>query len=165
MIGLVVNAPAVLVGLALAAGLCVSQESVDPPPRVEATVTRAVDGDSLDARVDGMRTALGFLGVAAPGLTQACGTEALARSQELVGDRVLLESDPFYELDERGRRLFYVFTADGVWVEEVLIREGLAFANRVDATHGPYLAQLQSEAEAAGVGCLWGGNQPHLNLL
>ena len=28
----------------------------------EATVTRAVTGDSLDARVDGMRTALGYVG-------------------------------------------------------------------------------------------------------
>jgi endonuclease YncB( thermonuclease family) len=124
---------------------------------IEATVTRTIDGDSLDARVFNNRTAVGYLGAETPPANQACGQEALARNRELADSRVLLASDPAYELDERGRRLFYAYTVDGQSIEEILIREGLARAVRSDAGRGPALATLQAEAESAGRGCLWGG--------
>ena len=37
-------------------------------------------------------------------------------------------SDPLYEFDVLGRRLYYAFTVDGVSIDEVLVREGLARA-------------------------------------
>jgi endonuclease YncB( thermonuclease family) len=124
---------------------------------IEATVTRTIDGDSLDARVSDNRTAVGYLGAEAPPANQPCGQEALARNQELADSQVLLMQDPAYDLDERGRRLFYAYTADGRSIEELLIREGLARAVRLDGSRGPELAALQAEAESAGRGCLWGG--------
>ena len=123
-----------------------------------ATVNRVIDGSSLDAHVDGQRTAVAYLGAAAPSLRAPCGAEAAERNRELADDGVLLESDPAYELDERGLRLFYAFTLDGATlIDEALIREGLAIAVRTDARYGERLAQLQTEAAAAGVGCLWVG--------
>jgi endonuclease YncB( thermonuclease family) len=151
-----------LVSAALAVGMCVAPAESAPNAQnalAEALVTRAVSGDALDARVDGMRTALGLLGVRAPSPNEPCGAEALARTQELAGDRVLIQSDAAYDLDARGLRLFYGFSLDGTSIDETLIREGLGYAERTDAQYGAYLAGVQAEAEAAGVGCLWGGTE------
>jgi endonuclease YncB( thermonuclease family) len=144
--------------LGLATSLCFAQDAPAEQPQLsEVLVTRAMDGDSLDARVDTFRTALGYLGVETPAINEPCGREALARNMELASDRILVEADPAYEFDERGRRLFYAYTVDGVWIDEVLIREGFGFAIRTDTARGAHLAQVQAEAELAGVGCLWGG--------
>lgn len=124
----------------------------------EALVRRVVDGQSLDAYLSGNRTFIGYLGAQSPYANQPCGREALARNRELVADRVLLEEDPTYLLDEHGRRLYYAYTRDGVSIDETLVREGLAWAVRGDARYGAYLAALQAEAEAAGRGCLWDGS-------
>lgn len=129
----------------------------DDEPILEATVTRAVDGSSLDAHVDGRRTALGYLGAEAPAPTQPCGREALDRNRQLAGSRVRLVDEPTHQFDEAGRRLYYVFTVDGESIEDILVREGLARAVRTDASRGPHLMALQAEAEAAGRGCLWDG--------
>jgi endonuclease YncB( thermonuclease family) len=123
---------------------------------VEATVTRAVDGSSLDAHVFGARTALGYLGAEVLPSNEPCGREALDRNRELAGTQVLVLGDPTYQLDDRGRRLYYAFTLDGQSIDGILIREGLARAARTDARYGPELAALQAEAEAAHRGCLWG---------
>lgn len=127
------------------------------PEPIEATVSRTIDGDSLDARVLNNRTAVGYLGAETPPANQACGRQALERNKELADSRVLLYQDPAYEFDARGRRLFYAYTADGQSIEEILIREGLARAVRQDGSRGPELAAIQAEAESAGRGCLWGG--------
>jgi endonuclease YncB( thermonuclease family) len=145
--------------LMLASTLWSATSSGDEPesdePMVDASVTRVIDGSSLDAHVDGKRTALGYLGVDVPGLHQPCGQEAFNRNRELVGSRVRLEEDASYQFDEIGRRLYYVFTADGQSIEETLVREGLAHAVRTDGHRGAVLVALQAEAEAAGRGCLW----------
>ena len=122
---------------------------------VEAFVTRAVDGNALDAHVEGNRTLVGYLGAETPARNQPCGLEAMARSQELAGRRLYLETDPTHVFDARGRRLYYAYTADGASIDEALIREGLARAVRTDARYGAYLAMIQAEAE--GRGCLWRG--------
>jgi endonuclease YncB( thermonuclease family) len=124
---------------------------------IEAMVTRAVDGSSVDAHVLGARTALGYLGADVMAANHPCGREALERNRELAGSQLLLLDDPIYQFDERGRRLYYAFTPDGRSIEAILIREGLAWAARTDASRGPELAALQAEAEAAGQGCLWSG--------
>jgi endonuclease YncB( thermonuclease family) len=150
--------------LTLVGTLCPAAGSSAPAPTavaqealIEATVTRVIDGNSLDARVYGNRTAVGYLGAETPAPNQPCGQEALERNRELAGTRVLLEEDPAYQFGEMRRRLYYAYTPEGVSIEETLVREGLARAVRTDASRGAYLAAVQAEAEAAGRGCLWGG--------
>ncbi len=131
--------------------------AVDEAEAIEATVTRVIDGHSLDARVMGNRTAVGYLGVETPNRNAPCGEQALERNRELAAGRVLLEEDWSYQLDDVGRRLFYAYTADGRSIDEILIREGLGRAVRTDARHGALLEAVQAEAQAAGRGCLWSG--------
>src|SRR5207249_3250703 len=125
-----------------------------------AEVVRVIDGSTLDARMGGSRTAIGYLGARAPAANQTCGPEALARNQELAGTEVMLEEDPAYTLDEIDRRLYYVFTTDGISIDDVLVREGLAYASRPDAHYGPILAAAELDARQAQRGCLWTEAQP-----
>jgi endonuclease YncB( thermonuclease family) len=129
------------------------------PAFIEATVTRVIDGMTLDAYVAGQRTAIRYLGAESLPSNQPCGTEALARNRQLAGTRVLLEEDSKYQFDGAGQQLYYAYTADGQSIDATLVREGLARAVRLDASHGAELAQLQAEAQAAGRGCLWSGSR------
>jgi endonuclease YncB( thermonuclease family) len=124
-------------------------------PLIEATVTRVIDGSSLDAHIDGKRVAVGYLGVDVPQLNAPCGQEAFIRNKELAGSKVLLQEDATYQMDEIGRKLYNVFTEDGRSIEEALVREGLARAARTDALYGTALADLEATAKAANEGCIW----------
>lgn len=121
----------------------------------DALITRVVDGDTLDAQVNGMRTPVGYLGVSVPDLNQPCGNEALARNQELTAAGVILQPDPLYTSDERHRTLYYAFTPDGTSIDATLVSEGLAHAVRTDAAQGAALAAAEADASANNRGCLW----------
>ncbi len=133
----------------------------DEPQLLNAVINRPIDGDTLDASIDGVRTPVGLLGAIAPPLSAPCGQAAAARLAELAGGEVLLQPDPDYSslLDPRRRRLFYAYTADGISIDETLVAEGLAHAAYPGAGHGQTLADLEQEAEANAQGCLW-TNQP-----
>ena len=122
-----------------------------------ASITRVVDGSTLDAQVEGNRTPVGYLGVSVPDLNQPCGQQAFQRNVELTAGGVLLQPDPLYDSDDHHRRLFYAYTPDGESIDATLIREGLAHATRTDAAHGAELAALEAEAQANAQGCLWTG--------
>jgi endonuclease YncB( thermonuclease family) len=94
------------------------------------TVTRVVDGDTVDARLaDGRELAVRLIGIDAPEAGE-CGTdpagEALRRLVE--GQAVNLVGDPTQDaMDRFGRSLFYVDRAgDGLDVGEEMLRRGWA---------------------------------------
>jgi len=149
----------VAAALLLVPGSLRAQEAEDPVP--EAQVTRVIDGSTLDAQVNGMRVPIGYLGVDTPPANQPCGQQALERNRELAGDHVLLMSDPQFEFDAAGRRLYYAFTPDGVSIDEELIREGLGRAVRTEAVEGSQLQAAEADAQAAGRGCVWDGSSPY----
>jgi endonuclease YncB( thermonuclease family) len=125
------------------------------PAGVDARVTRVIDGSTLDAVVAGVRTAVGYIGAAPPPGNTPCGRAATARNAELAGTAVRLETDPAYEQDSAGRKLYYAYTTEGELIEAVLVREGLARAAGVDGRHGAELAAADAAAQTAGSGCLW----------
>ena len=145
----------VAIGLSLVGGTGFAQPVVDEDPTPEAVVTRVIDGSTLDAQINGTRVAIGYLGVDTPPANQPCGQAALARNRELVGQHVLLMSDPNYLFDDLGRRLYYAFTVDGLSIDDALVREGLGHAVRTEAVEGSQLQAAEAEAAANGRGCLW----------
>jgi endonuclease YncB( thermonuclease family) len=147
-------------GLALVGPSAAAQPVTDEDPTPEAFVSRVIDGSTLDAEVNGRRVAIGYLGVDTPPANQPCGQVALERNRELAGERVLLMSDPNYEFDALGRRLYYAFTVDGFSIDEILVREGLGRAVRTEAVEGSQLEAAEAEASAAGRGCVWDGSTP-----
>ena len=126
--------------------------------RVETTVSRVTDGDTVEIspKVRGNDT-VRLIGVDAPERGEPLYAEAAAFTREnLEGERVTLELD-VEEVDDYGRLLAYAYLPDGSMFNEALVREGYAQV----ATFPPntrYLGRFetaQEEARGAGRG-IWG---------
>jgi micrococcal nuclease len=129
-----------------------------------ATVTRVVDGDTIDISpsVEG-RSRVRLIGMDTPEVsfgTQPYGREASDYAKrELEGDEVGLELD-VQKIDPYGRFLAYVYLPDGQMFNETLLEEGHAQV----ATFPPnvkYVERfLEAQREARGrvAGC--GGSPP-----
>jgi len=125
-------------------------------------VTRVVDGDTVEVEIDGQLTKVRYIGIDTPEsvdprrAVECFGKEAAERNRELVeGETVGLEKD-VSDTDAFGRLLRYVWL-DGRLVNARLVTEGYALAATYppDVRYSELFAQLQSEAQAAGLG-LWG---------
>src|SRR5690242_12264876 len=151
----------------LLASLLLSQipaqaQSLTPGPATPRSATvsgfvRAVDGESLDASVNGARTAIRLVGIEAPQGNTPCGRVAAGALQTLVGAGVQLTDDPSVAADTRRpvRRPFDALTSDGRSVAEELVGAGHVKAKAEGQRQGR-LAQLEAEARNAKRGCLWG---------
>ena len=116
----------------------------------ELPVLRVIDEDTLDSDLARIR----LFGIDAPESGQSCYSEALNRLRDLAGDTVRVESGPRLS-DQYGRTLAYVYTGDGMSVDEILIREGLARAWTGDGQHRNHLLEMEREARRNYTGCLW----------
>lgn len=144
--------------------------TINKPARapVTATVTRVVDGDTLDlAFADGRSERLRLIGVDTPETVHpTIGEEPGGREASdftktaLAGKTVLVEFD-VEERDRYGRLLGYVYTTDGAMFNAVLVDRGLAEV----ATFPPNVryvnvfTALQQGAREAKVG-LWEQTSP-----
>ena len=148
-----------------------NEESTAPAPTPVATVLRyentaslqraevvhVIDGDTLDVRVDGEEQRLRYYGVDTPERGNDCYDEARKRNEALAGDTVLLLPDA-RNTDRYGRILRYVFTEEGLSIDESLVAEGYGNAWQEDGTYRDEIVDLEEEAKAQGVGCLWENN-------
>ncbi|MCK9360994.1 thermonuclease family protein [Patescibacteria group bacterium] len=142
------------------------REEMGDSTSTNAYVSRAVDGDTLEAALDdGTEVKIRMLGVNTPESVdprrpvECFGKEASKHTAELVaGKRVLLRADPQAdEVDRYGRLLRNVYLEDGTDVNAVLVRDGYAYAYLdypLNKQRKVELARLQDEAEAAQRG-LW----------
>ena len=101
------------------------------PDEKWAEVERIIDGDTIELE-NGEKVR--YIGINAPESVDArrrieCfGKEASAFNKNLVeGKRVRLEKD-ISDRDKYGRLLRFIFLEDGTFVNEVLVREGYAYA-------------------------------------
>lgn len=142
-------------------------ERPSPPPAkaAGATVVRAVDGDTIEVRLDGGRESetVRYIGVdtpesVAPGRPVECyGRRASRFNARLVeGERVRLAFGP-ERRDAYGRLLAYVRVRSGRFVNAALLRRGYATTLTI-APNDAFSARferLERRAAAAGTG-LWG---------
>lgn len=129
---------------------------------VEATVTRVIDGDTIEVELDGQIYRVRYIGIDTPETVdpqqpvQCFGREAAERNRQLVAGRAVgLEKD-VSETDRYGRLLRYVWV-DGEMVNAVLVQEGYAMASTYppDVKYADLFASLQAQAREASRG-LWG---------
>lgn len=114
---------------------------------------RVIDGDSIDTNIDGRRTAVGLIGInAAPGNTP-CGERATMLLRSLVADGLRLDEDPDIVFDERDRRMYYAYAADGRSIAQELVRAGVARATGA-GREADQLRAAEIEARDAGASCL-----------
>lgn len=120
----------------------------------QPTVTKIVDGDTLDVDRDGETVRVRLLNIDTPEKGECLYQEATDRLIELAppGTRVRLEHDQERE-DRYGRELAAVFAGD-VFVNEQLAAEGLARAVAYEPNHA-YTTRMeaaQARARAAHLG-------------
>ena len=116
----------------------------------EFRVSRVIDGDTLESHLGRVR----LFGIDTPERGQPCASKATNRLSKLAGGSVRLEDGPRVT-DQFGRRLAYVYTEDGLSIDEILVREGLAFAWTEDGQHRDFLVELERTTRESESGCLW----------
>jgi endonuclease YncB( thermonuclease family) len=136
------------------------------PASVTALVTRVVDGDTVEARIDGEVEDVRLIGVDTPETVkpgepvQCFGPQASRFAHRLLeGQRVRLvfgaeRRDPY------DRLLAYAYL-DGRFVNATLVRRGLARTLTIPPNDrfAPRLRRLELDAARAGRG-LWGACSP-----
>jgi micrococcal nuclease len=142
----------------------------DREVHTNATVTHVVDGDTLDADLDGTgEVRIRLLGVNTPETVdprkpvECFGKAASDFSKRMMkeGDRIRVEEDPQAdERDKYGRLLRNIMLADGTDYNALLIQDGYAHAYLsfpLDPARKVQLKKLENEAKAAEKG-LWGAD-------
>jgi micrococcal nuclease len=127
---------------------------VPVPGAVAVPVDRIIDGDTLDVRVAGSAVRVRLYGVDTPERGETCYREATERLRALAGDVVQLLPDARLT-DPGGRELRYVYSTDGVLIDQLLVVEGYGVAWRADGSKRAEIIAAEDEARAAGRGCLW----------
>jgi micrococcal nuclease len=139
-----------------------ASEQADQPQRIEAEVTRVVDGDTVEATVDGQTEDVRYIGVDTPESVKPdtpVECFALAAShfnEDLVeGKTVRLDFDA-ERRDVYGRLLAYVHLGDR-FVNAELIERGYATTLTIapNTRYAGLLARLELQASREGRG-LWG---------
>ncbi len=126
-----------------------------PPELVPATVTRVIDGRTLEAEVRGGAAVIRYIGIGAPGIGSEYSGLVLDLNRQWVdGREVMLEKDAS-DRDPEGRLLRYVYV-DGAMVNAALIAAGFAWAEDSGPNHrySEGFAQLEATARAERRG-LW----------
>lgn len=119
-----------------------------------ATVTRVIDGDTIDVAIDGQTFRVRYVGVNTPERDEPCYAEATQANRDLVdGKTVTLVTDTS-DTDRFDRLLRYIY-ADGVFVNDALVRNGYAEAvlyQPDDRFYEDFLA-LEKSAAASNQNC------------
>src|SRR5699024_3411037 len=139
-------------------------KNLSPIGLEEVTVAKFVDGDTTRFYYNGEDVSFRYLLIDTPETKhprvgqQPFGPEASARTQELLSNASVIEveHDIGEKVDKYDRHLAYIW-ADGVMVNEVLVREGLAQVNYVyppNTRHVDRLKEAERLAKEEGLG-IW----------
>ncbi len=95
--------------------------------RVYVKEVSVIDGDTIRATIDGVSERIRYYSIDAPEPDEQGGSEARARNTELTAQGVVLRRGlDGRDRDSYGRLLRRVFTPNGDWIEEMLVKEGYA---------------------------------------
>lgn len=140
------------------------------PAGASGVVVRAVDGDTVEARIGGELEDVRYIGIDTPETVkpdtpvQCFGPRASAFNHRLVEGRRLRFVFGAERRDVYGRLLAYVYITSGSrrrFVNAELVRRGLARTLPIppNTRHAALFARLQATAARAGRG-LWGACPP-----
>jgi endonuclease YncB( thermonuclease family) len=119
-----------------------------------AQVTRVIDGDTIDVSLNGQTMRVRYVGMNTPERDEPCYSDATQANSDLVAGKTVTLVTDTSNTDRYDRLLRYVY-ADGVFVNEELVREGYAEVVVYppdDAFYDDFLA-LEKSATAANLGC------------
>jgi micrococcal nuclease len=125
------------------------------------TVTRVIDGDTIEVKINGTIYKVRYIGIDTPELDDerpefyALAQEATRLNRQLVeGETIRLERD-VSATDKYGRLLRYVYVGD-IFVNAELVRQGLAWAKTYepDTKYQDILEKAEVEARQDKIG-IW----------
>jgi micrococcal nuclease len=154
--------PPLLVLLLAVAGVVAVQDLGSDERGGSATVTRVVDGDTIEVRLDGREEKVRLIGVdtpesVKPGTPVECFAKAAAaETRRLVDGRSVTLRYDAERRDRYGRLLAYVYR-DGLFVNAALVERGYARTLTIppNVAHADEFVRLARRAREAGRG-LWG---------
>ncbi len=128
--------------------------SIVPATGETAAVTRIIDGDTIDVRMNGQTYRVRYIGVNTPELDQPCYTDATNANARLVSGQTVTLVKDVSNTDSYGRLLRYVYVGN-VFVNAELVKGGWAEARRYppDTAQFTYLQSLEDAARSANLGC------------
>ncbi|MDG0865647.1 thermonuclease family protein [Candidatus Lucifugimonas marina] len=113
-------------------------------------VAGVVDANTLSTSIGHIR----MYGVYVLNEPADCATQAKERLSNLAGRSIRIEPGP--EVPVRiGSNHYYFYTADGISIEDSLIRDGLALAWSQDGKHMGWFLFREAAAKSGDIGCLW----------
>ncbi|MET0559670.1 MAG: thermonuclease family protein [Solirubrobacterales bacterium] len=141
-------------------------ENADGPATATALVTRVVDGDTVEARIDGTVEDVRYIGVDTPETVkpdtpvQCFGPRASAFNHHLVEGKIIHFVFGVERRDIYGRLLGYAYLGDR-FVNAELVRRGLARTLEIapNTRFASRFSRLESDAARAGRG-IWGACPP-----
>lgn len=119
-----------------------------------AQVTRIIDGDTIDVRIDGVGYRVRYIGVNTPERDEACYNDASNANAALVQGKTVTLVKDVSDTDQFGRLLRYVYVGNTL-VNEQLVRDGWAESVEYppDTARAPDFRRLEREATADNRGC------------
>jgi endonuclease YncB( thermonuclease family) len=118
------------------------------------TVTRIVDGDTIEVNIDGVIYDVRYIGVNTPERDEPCYAEATEANRALVEGQVVTLVKDVSETDRYGRLLRYVYVGD-LMVNELLVANGWAEAvlYEPDSAYWQQFVMLEQAVENLDIGC------------
>lgn len=136
-------------------------------PKVEGSVTKVVDGDTINVVVNGQIRTVRMIGIDTPEVVdprkpvQCFGREASQQTHQLLDGKVVtMQADVTQgNTDKYYRLLRYVYLADGTFINLKLLQLGYAheYTYNIPYQYQQQFQQAQAEASQKGLG-LWAAN-------
>ncbi len=127
-----------------------------------AQLVDVVDGDTIKVLVNGREESVRYVGIDTPERGQPGYRAATEANRALLGSGALFLVRDRTDRDRYDRLLRNVYTADGVFVDGEMVRQGWAqpVEYAPDTRHAAEFRQYALEAAQAGVG-FWSGSSAH----
>lgn len=124
------------------------------PSGETATVTRIIDGDTIDVRLNGETYRVRYIGINTPEREEACYDDATQANANWVQGRTVTLVKDVSETDQYGRLLRYIYVGN-VFVNAELVAAGYAESVHYapDTAYASFFDSLENDARNASLGC------------
>jgi endonuclease YncB( thermonuclease family) len=124
------------------------------PSGDEASVTRIIDGDTIDVSLNGQTYRIRYIGVNTPESNEVCYNEATQANALFVQGKTVRLVKDVSETDQYGRLLRYVYVGN-LFVNAALVQQGYAevVSYPPDTAQFENFKSLEIEATNARRGC------------
>ncbi len=114
---------------------------------------RVIDGDTLEAYINGRQSGIGIIGIRVPMGNTPCGKAASNQLESAVSRGLRLEEDLNIPYDARKRRMYYVKLPGGLSAAIEMARAGFALPTG-QGIEAAAIAAAAAEAAASHRGCV-----------